>query len=239
MILVIAEKPSLGRDIADALPGERTGGDKRYIEKGEYVITWVFGHMLTLKEPEDYDAKYKKWSVADLPTYLGISTNSLAVAPNGKRFASETGIAMLDPWIAGPNYYSIWSTEQLKEIQEKGFKYNMNGVAAGFLGYCGAIPENLPLPETFDVLDKAIEMGFVFKADTIEELAEKAGIDPAALKETVDRYNSFSESGVDEDFGKDGSLIEKIGEGPYYAVKMASYSYNTVAGLDITRISRC
>ena len=175
------------------------------------------------------------WSVADLPTYLGISTNSLAVAPNGKRFASETGIAMLDPWIAGPNYYSIWSTEQLKEIQEKGFKYNMNGVAAGFLGYCGAIPENLPLPETFDVLDKAIEMGFVFKADTIEELAEQAGIDPAALKETVDRYNSFSESGVDEDFGKDGSLIEKIGEGPYYAVKMASYSYNTVAGLDINK----
>ena len=70
MILVIAEKPSLGRDIADALPGERRGGDKRYIEKGDYVITWVFGHMLTLKEPEDYDAKYKKWSVADLPIYF-------------------------------------------------------------------------------------------------------------------------------------------------------------------------
>lgn len=70
MILVIAEKPSLGRDIADALPGERTGGDKRYIEKGDYVITWVFGHMLTLKEPEDYDKKYKRWSVADLPIYF-------------------------------------------------------------------------------------------------------------------------------------------------------------------------
>ena len=173
------------------------------------------------------------WSVADLPTYLGISQNSLAVAQNGKRFASETGIAMLDPWIAGPNYYSIWSTEQLKDIQENGFKYNMNGVAAGFLGYCGAIPDHTPLPETFDVLDKGIEMDFVFKADTIEELAEQIGIDPEALKETVDQYNSYSESGVDEEFGKDGSLIEKIGEGPYYAVKMASYSYNTVAGLDI------
>ena len=173
------------------------------------------------------------WSVADLPTYLGISTNSLAVAQNGKRFTSETGIAMLDPWIAGPNYYSIWSTEQLNDIRDNGFKYNMNGVAAGFLGYCGAIPDNMPLPETFDVLDKAIEMGFVFKADTIEELAEQIGIDPAALKETVDRYNGYSETGVDEEFGKDAALIEKIGEGPYYAVKMASYSYNTVAGLDI------
>ena len=173
------------------------------------------------------------WSVADLPTYLGISSNSLAVAQNGKRFASETGIAMLDPWIAGPNYYSIWSTEQLKDIQENGFKYNMDGVAAAFLGYCGAIPSETPLPETFDVLDKAIEMEFVFKADTIEELAEQIGIDPAALSETVEQYNAYSESGVDEEFGKDGALIEKIGEGPYYAIKMASYSYNTVAGLDI------
>ena len=45
MILVIAEKPSLGRDIADALPGAKTGGDRRYIKKGDYVITWVFGGL--------------------------------------------------------------------------------------------------------------------------------------------------------------------------------------------------
>ncbi len=71
MILVIAEKPSLGRDIADALPGQRGGGDgRRYIEKGDYVVTWVFGHMLTLKEPEDYDKRYKKWSLDDLPIYF-------------------------------------------------------------------------------------------------------------------------------------------------------------------------
>ena len=70
MILVIAEKPSLGRDIASALKGEIKGRDKRFIEKGDYVITWVFGHMLSLKEPEDYDIKYKKWSVEQLPIYF-------------------------------------------------------------------------------------------------------------------------------------------------------------------------
>ena len=70
MILVIAEKPSLGRDIADALPGAKAGGDRRYIKKGDYVITWVFGHMLSLKEPEDYDKKYKKWSRELLPIYF-------------------------------------------------------------------------------------------------------------------------------------------------------------------------
>lgn len=70
MILVIAEKPSLGRDIADALEGEVTERSNRYIRKGEYTVTWVFGHMLALKEPEDYDEKYKKWSLGDLPIFF-------------------------------------------------------------------------------------------------------------------------------------------------------------------------
>lgn len=70
MILVIAEKPSLGRDIADALRGTVTERNNRYIRKGNYTVTWVFGHMLTLKEPEDYDIKYKKWSLEDLPVFF-------------------------------------------------------------------------------------------------------------------------------------------------------------------------
>ncbi|MGN0107115.1 MAG: DNA topoisomerase [Hominilimicola sp.] len=70
MILVIAEKPSLGRDIADALQGTVTERNSRFIRKGNYTVTWVFGHMLTLKEPEDYDIKYKKWSLDDLPIFF-------------------------------------------------------------------------------------------------------------------------------------------------------------------------
>ena len=70
MILVIAEKPSLGRDIADALQGTVTERNSRLIRKGNYTVTWVFGHMLTLKEPEDYDMKYKKWSLDDLPIFF-------------------------------------------------------------------------------------------------------------------------------------------------------------------------
>lgn len=70
MVLVIAEKPSLGRDIADALEGQVIERNNRYIKKGDYVITWLFGHMLTLKEPEDYDPRYKKWSLEDLPVFF-------------------------------------------------------------------------------------------------------------------------------------------------------------------------
>lgn len=69
MILVIAEKPSLGKDIAAALPGTATTKDG-CIYKGDYVVTWVFGHMLTFKGPEDYDEKYKEWSLDQLPIYF-------------------------------------------------------------------------------------------------------------------------------------------------------------------------
>ncbi len=177
--------------------------------------------------------KEEAWSVADMPMFLGISPNSLAVGREGKRFASETGIAMLDPWLAGPNYFSIWSTPQLDAIRDSGFKNPLGGVSAGFLGYNGAIPINTPLPETYAVLDAAIKEGFVFKADTIEELAAKIGVDPKNLVKTVADYNGFTESGVDAEFSKPKAFLVKIGDGPYYAVKMASYSYNTCAGLDI------
>lgn len=173
------------------------------------------------------------WTVADLPLIMGVSSNSLAVAPTGKRFTGEPGIAMLDPWIAGPNYYSIWSAEQIDGIVNEGLKVDVIGPAVGFLGHRGSIPSGIPLPEAYDVLDIAIDRGYVFKADTIEALAEQIGVDPAALSETVSTYNGYCEAGEDAEFGKPASDLVKIGEGPYYAIKMASYSYNTVAGLDI------
>ncbi|MGN0758373.1 MAG: FAD-dependent oxidoreductase [Candidatus Ventricola sp.] len=174
-----------------------------------------------------------RWTVADLPLIMGVSADSLAVAVNGKRFTSETGIAMLDPWIAGPRYFSIWSTEQINGIVESGLKTDVIGPAVGFLGHRGSIPSGVALPEAFDVLDDAIERGYVYKADTIEELAVMIGLDPATLAETVSSYNSYCETGVDAEFGKDAALLTKVGEGPYYALAMASYSYNTCAGLDI------
>ena len=177
--------------------------------------------------------KQSVWSVADLPMFLGISPNSLAVGMDGKRFTAETGVAMLDPWIAGPNFYSIWSSEQINEIRDNGFKYFLGGVSSGFLGYTGEIPVNTPLPEAYDVLEAGIEMGFIFKADTIEELAKAIDIDPEVIKTTVETYNNYCANGKDEEFNKEAQYLDTIGEGPYYAVKMASYAYNTCAGLDV------
>ena len=99
--LVIAEKPSVGRDLAGALDGpfqrrkledirpsrkkkkdeetpeevveaaksprSRTREDTHFLESDDYVITWAVGHLVQLAEPEEYDEKWKKWRMADLP----------------------------------------------------------------------------------------------------------------------------------------------------------------------------
>ncbi len=70
--LVIAEKPSVGKDLARVLPGpfeRKTQGDKteRYLEGPDHVISWAVGHLVQLAEPDEYDEKFKKWRMADLP----------------------------------------------------------------------------------------------------------------------------------------------------------------------------
>ncbi|HEY7892903.1 MAG TPA: DNA topoisomerase 3 [Solirubrobacteraceae bacterium] len=64
--LVIAEKPSVGRDLARVLPGPFAKQDG-WLEADQYVITWAVGHLVQLAEPEEYDPKYKRWRMADLP----------------------------------------------------------------------------------------------------------------------------------------------------------------------------
>lgn len=63
--LVIAEKPSVARDIANVLQCSNKGDG--YIEGSNYVITWAIGHLVTLCEPEDYGDQYKKWQFKLLP----------------------------------------------------------------------------------------------------------------------------------------------------------------------------
>jgi DNA topoisomerase-3 len=71
--LVIAEKPSVGRDLARVLPGpfEKKSGQgektERYLEGPDHIISWAVGHLVQLAEPDEYDDKYKKWRMADLP----------------------------------------------------------------------------------------------------------------------------------------------------------------------------
>src|SRR3954462_7948030 len=64
--LVIAEKPSVGRDLTRVLPGSFTK-QEGYLESDDHVVTWAVGHLVQLAEPDEYDPKFKKWKMADLP----------------------------------------------------------------------------------------------------------------------------------------------------------------------------
>ena len=63
--LVLAEKPSVGRDIARVLKCTQKGNG--YLEGPNYVVTWALGHLVTLADPERYDPKYQTWRLEDLP----------------------------------------------------------------------------------------------------------------------------------------------------------------------------
>lgn len=64
-----------------------------------------------------------------------------------------------------------------------------------------------------------LEKGWIIKADTIEELAEKIGKDPAALKAEVEKFNAMVDAGADTDFGRDITSMAKIEQGPFYAIE--------------------
>lgn len=78
--LIIAEKPELGRAIAAAIDGN--GKEVRgVIRKQNVIITWAYGHLLRLCEPDEYDAKYKKWKKEDLP----ICFENWKLVPDGNK----------------------------------------------------------------------------------------------------------------------------------------------------------
>lgn len=71
MRLFIAEKPSLGRAIADVLPKPHRRGDGYIACGNDQVVTWCVGHLLEQAQPDSYDSRYARWSLADLPIIPG------------------------------------------------------------------------------------------------------------------------------------------------------------------------
>jgi DNA topoisomerase-3 len=64
--LVIAEKPSVGQDLVKVLPGAFNKGEG-YLEGNDHVVTWAVGHLVQLADPDEYDDRFKRWRMADLP----------------------------------------------------------------------------------------------------------------------------------------------------------------------------
>ena len=173
------------------------------------------------------------WSQGDIPLNMAITSDTLAVGADAKRFTAESSISMFNPWIAGPHFYSIWGNDQVQQLIEEGFTEAPYGPSTGYLGYGTSIPAGVPMDQAETVLQAAIDAGYVFKADTVAELAEKMGLDPATLEATVESYNACCEAGEDTEFGKDPRYLRAITGSPYYGIVGSSWCYSTCGGLDI------
>jgi DNA topoisomerase-3 len=85
--LVIAEKPSVARDIVDALPGS-FDDNKTFYEGDDYVVTFAVGHLLELSDPEDYDPAWKSWKMDTLP----IIPTEFKVRPRDAKSKKQLGV---------------------------------------------------------------------------------------------------------------------------------------------------
>ena len=82
--LVIAEKPSVARDIARVLGANQKNGG--VLEGKKYVVTWALGHLVTLADPEEYDKKYEKWEMSTLPM-MPKDMKLVVIRQTGKQFS--------------------------------------------------------------------------------------------------------------------------------------------------------
>ncbi|MGN1400978.1 MAG: DNA topoisomerase III [Bacillus sp. (in: firmicutes)] len=81
--VVLAEKPSVARDIAKVLNCNKKGNG--FLEGNKYIVTWALGHLVTLADPETYDKKYQKWNLEDLPM-LPDHLKLTVIKQSGKQF---------------------------------------------------------------------------------------------------------------------------------------------------------
>jgi fumarate reductase flavoprotein subunit len=174
------------------------------------------------------------WSLNDIPYYLGVSSSAMQVGKNGKRNYNEAG-GFGEYFKGGPVWYTIYGSDYIDNLAANGFPGNVGTFTRstkvwGFGGY----RQGEPVPQIYEVLEAAVEKGFVYKSDTLELLAAKMEVPVSDFVAEVQKYKGFCAAGNDADFAKPTrNLVDNIKYGPYYAIKTCPTPYSTVAGLDI------
>jgi len=132
--LVIAEKPSVARDLADALPGTFENHDT-YLESEDTLITFAVGHLVELIDPEDYDERFKKWRMADLP----IVPDEFRLRPRDKKAEKQLKVIHKLLTIAGPE--AIKCSKDLAQKEGIFVGITAGGTLAGALQICKDAPK--------------------------------------------------------------------------------------------------
>lgn len=156
----------------------------------------------------------------------------LKVDLNGKRFCNESGpydymlhSAYMQPY---HTYVDIWDSdyvEQVKQLNEVG--------CCRLYPFDNGAPSNMPISLMAKKFEELEEAGYIQKADTMEELAEKLNLPVEATVETWNRYNMFAEQGKDEDYNKEPYRLTSLTHPPYYGVRTGSWFLATIDGISI------
>ena len=166
----------------------------------------------------------------DIPYGLVCTSEGMAVNRDGNRFINESSIAM-EAFYQGSEFYYVYSAEQIDILREQGLSLNASG---RYLSQ-GGIVADTPLENIDAVIDFGVKSGFIYKASSLEELAEQIGGSMSVdnLKASIAGYNPDNDA-----FGKDPSRFERLGtiseDSEYYvAFTGAPYIYSTCGGLDV------
>ena len=150
----------------------------------------------------------------------------------GERFCNESGLyeylthsVQFQP---GMTYCDIWDSTFAEDVD----RFEMVGCSRLELFENGA-PSNWTLERAWEAVEGLIEEGYVIKADTLEELAEKLGLPVDTFLATVERYNELEAKGHDDDFGKVAYRLSRIDTPPYYGVRCSAWHLCTLDGVVI------
>ncbi|MDR7870221.1 MAG: flavocytochrome c [Tissierellaceae bacterium] len=232
------------------IKGESNGQDMEIRAKVVIIATGGFAANIEMRQ------EYVPSLTENLPT-----TNSPAIVGDGIKMAEAANANLigmkyiqslplgnpkdgtLNGWIggAGVEYYYQVNQEGKRFMAEDGRRDTMTAALldqTNAMSYVISSANNdVDINETGeniwgDNVDKLVEDGIIFRADTIEELAEQIGIDPQVLRETHDTFNSYVAAGKDKDFGR--SLFGKpLDKAPFYASPRVPTVHHTMGGLEI------
>lgn len=147
---------------------------------------------------------------------------ALMVNENGTRIGNERVSNAFDGMqiLMQPNKhaFSIWDADYASKVPT--YPSRMNNEAA-------------TAEATQASFDEGVKAGTILKADTIEELAKLAGIDPDGLKASVERYNELCANGRDDDYGKASEFLIPVEKAPFFASEGKANLLITMGGLDV------
>lgn len=169
---------------------------------------------------------------ARISSHLGLAAGCepkvLWVNHNAERFIDETMSALQ---LTAVNNALLTQSDAFAIMDQALWtSLETEGVTFGLGAYLTAGEPATKMQEQWDALEPE---GNCFKADTIEDLAEQMGVDPAMLRQTIDTYNGYCDAGSDEDYRKDPAYLIPCETPPFYGFRLAALHINTMGGIRI------